>query len=288
MAARLSAGVLTIGVILLLLPSLDNLYGNPAYARDDYRGIARMIEADARPGDAILFNAPNQWEVFTYYHRQGAPAIPLIYHPESDGAVDQQLKPIAALYTRLFVLYYGERESDPEARFERWLMAHTFKADEQWIGNIRLAVYATPAPAHTLELTATFGTAIRLVAVNVDLGPKAGGDLLPIRLTWQANSRLDRRYKVFVHLGSADAPPVAQNDAEPMAGFHPTDTWNAGDTIVDQRAVWIKPATPAGQYGLYVGMYDSVTGQRLPIHSQDGQSQGDRLWLGDITVDESK
>ncbi len=145
-SAAVSIG-LTVGLALLLLPSLDHLYNNPAYARDDYRGIARMIQADARPGDAVLFNAPNQWEVFTYYHRPGelAAAIPLTYHPADDASVDAQMRPIAEENDRLFVLYYGERESDPEGRYERWLAGHAFKADEQWVGNLRLAVYGARA-----------------------------------------------------------------------------------------------------------------------------------------------
>jgi mannosyltransferase len=40
--------------------SLNNLYFNLAYFRDDYRGIARYVEGLARPGDALITIAPNQ------------------------------------------------------------------------------------------------------------------------------------------------------------------------------------------------------------------------------------
>jgi mannosyltransferase len=105
-----------------------------------------------------------------------------------------------------------------------------------------------------------------------------------VKLTWRAPAKPTDRYKVFVHIGAADAPPVAQNDAEPVAGFHPTDTWNAGEDIVDQRAVLIKPGTAPGRYGVYLGMYDGASGQRLTVASADGRVAGDRLWLGDITI----
>lgn len=284
-----TAGALTLGVALAVAqPSLNNLYNNPAYARDDYRGIARMIEADAQPGDAILFDAPNQWEVFTYYHRQGAPAIPLAYHPAGDAAVNSQMRPIAAQYTRLFVLYYGEHESDPGAKFERWLAQHTYKADEQWVGNIRLAVYATQTPTMTSGITAAFGDAITLVSAEIDAGAKVAGELVPVRLAWRALDKPVARYKVFLHIGSPDAPPVAQNDAEPDGGFRPTSTWAAGETVDDLRAVWIKPGAPPGKYGLYVGLYDPATGQRLPVKTPDGRTNADRLWLGDITIESAR
>ncbi len=287
LSAGLSVALLS-GVAALLWPSLDNLYHNPAYARDDYRGIARLVQADARPGDAVLFNAPNQWEVFTYYHcpeRELAPAIPLTYHPADDGAVDAQMKPIAAQHTRLFVLYYGERESDPDGRYEHWLAHNAFKADEQWVGNIRLAVYATRLLSATPAVTATFGDAIRLESAVVALDPQSSGGLIALELNWRARAHLDGRYKVFVHVGAPDAPPVAQNDAEPQGGLRPTDTWQPDEVIVDRRAVWLKPGTPPGRYGVFLGLYDSATGQRLSVTAaSDGATHGDRLWLGEIEI----
>lgn len=273
------AGLLTLGLAITLYPALDNLYHNPAYARDDYRGIARRIEADAQPGDAVLLNAPNQWEVFTYYHRSGAPAIPLKYRPANENAVAQHMADISAQHARLFVLFYGERESDPNALYERWLTQNAYKADEQWVGNIRLALYGTSAPVESQRHAAAFGGVITLISAAISAPQANPGDLIQLRLTFRADRTIEQRYKVFVHLGAADAPPVAQNDSEPVAGFRPTTTWNAGEDIVDQRAVWVKPDTPAGVYGLYLGIYDSASGQRLLL--RDGS---DRLWLGEVTV----
>ena len=69
--------LLLIFVAMFTVQSLSNLYFDPAYARDDYRGIAQRIQKNARAGDAILLNAPNQWETFTYYHRDDSNVFPL-------------------------------------------------------------------------------------------------------------------------------------------------------------------------------------------------------------------
>ena len=290
-AGTASQRVTVLGIVVLgiaatgpVFPSLYNLYANPAYARDDYRGIAKMIEANARPGDAVLLDAPNQWEVFTYYHRKGAPAIPLAYRPPNASAVDRQMRPIATTYQRLFVLYYGESESDPTGEFEQWLAQHAFKADEQWVGNIRLAVYATRAPEQTLPLTATFGNILTLQRVAVDLGQHQDGEVIPLELTWQARAKLEPRYKIFVHIGLAESPPVAQNDSEPAAGTRPTNGWQPDVPVVDQRGVWLKPGTVPGHYGMYLGVYDRTTGKRLSVQAPTGRAVGDQLWLGDVTI----
>jgi hypothetical protein len=282
------SNLLSAGIALILaaafIPSLRNLYDNPAYARDDYRGIQRMIASGARENDAVLFIAPNQWEVYTYYQGDDKGLYPLKYRPNSPDEVARQLEEIAGAHQRLFVLYYAEREADPNNWYERWLAENTNKGDEQWIGNIRLAVYRGSGVGNRESaLNARFGDAIELLRVKTDLSDVRAGDVLPVDLVWRAGARPDRRYKVFIHVGLPDALPVAQNDGEPVAGFRPTDSWNPDEQIIDRRGVWIKPGAPPGHYGVYVGMYDAATGARLPIRQND-QLIGDRLKIGEITI----
>ncbi len=262
-----------------LFGSLNNLYTNPAYARDDYRGIARAVLADLRPGDRVWFSGPNQWEVYTYYDPAPARAFPVPYRPASDAAADAALTPAAAGASRIYALFYGEREADPESRYERWLAGHAFKAREEWVGNIRLATYAinrNPAPSGP---GAAWKTGISLASARVDLADVRAGDIIPLALTWTASSAPPANLSVFVHLGPADGPPIAQNDGAPGAGFRPTAGWRPGEAISDQRGVAITPAAPPGRYTLFVGLYDPATGQRIKL-----TSGADRLALGEIVV----
>jgi hypothetical protein len=64
----------------------------------------------------------------------------------------------------------------------------------------------------------------------------------------------------------------------------PTNAWKVGEQVIDQRGIWLKPGLPPGTYGLYLGVYDSATGQRLTIQSPSGRIAGDRFWLGDLTI----
>ncbi len=284
---RIARTLVSIGCALALLlalrPSLDNLYNNPAYARDDYRSIAALINANARADDAVLFIAPNQWEIFTYYYPEVSKTFPLTYGPLNESAVDAELSQITAGKGRLFVLFYAEREADQNGWYERWLDAHAYRADQQWIGNIRLVTYA--APVATLEnkaVQANFGGQVELISAATTLSKTNTvheGDMLPLHLNWRALTKIFPRYKVFVHVGLPDAPPIAQNDSEPMQGTRSTDTWPTDQTFEDQRAVWIKPGTPPGTYTLSLGLYNPATGQRLKL--PDG---ADRLNLADVVV----
>ena len=262
-----------------LVGSLNNLYTNPAYARDDYRGIARAVLADLRPGDRVWFSGPNQWEVYTYYDPDPARVFPVPYRPASDAAADAALTPAAAGASRIYALFYGEREADPESRYERWLAERAYKAREEWVGNIRLASYAINRSLAPAGPGAAWQGGISLASARIDLADVRAGDIIPLALTWTTSSTLAANLSVFVHLGLADGPPVAQNDGAPGAGFRPTTSWRPNESIIDQRGVLITPATPPGRYTLFVGLYDPATGQRLKL-----TTGADRLALGDIVV----
>jgi len=283
-AAPIALGF-TMSLLASVAPSLDNLYHNPAYARDDYRGIRRLIAADRRPSDAVLFLAPNQWEVFTYYQRDDRGLYPLTYRPASYQAVAGQMASIASAHGRLFALYFGERDADPEGWYERWMSEHLYKAHERWVGHIRLAVYDSGHgdAGWLVAQGAAFGPAIALRQARGRFGSLRQGDVLPIELLWEAIAAPMGRYKVFVHIGPPDGPPVAQHDSEPVAGHRPTDGWAAGERIYDRRGAWIAPGTPAGDYGVFVGLYDPTTGARLAA-SREGHPLGDRLLIGTVRV----
>lgn len=283
---RAGAALVALAVCAALAPSLGNLYNNPAYARDDYRGIARRIAAAEQPGDAILFDAPNQWEVFTYYHPEDKNTYPLPYAPVYKDMVAQTLEKIVATHTRLFVLYFAEKESDPNGWYEEWLARETYKSSEEWVGNIRLAVYAVGVKSETVtqKAIARFGDAIELRSATPDVARVAADGMLPVQLVWRANAPLSQRYKIFAHVGAPGAAPIRQMDGEPVAGYRPTNGWAAGEDIVDRRGVWLPKNLPAGAYEILVGMYDPQTGQRLPVFVDGARVEGDRLKIGEFVA----
>jgi len=90
------------------------------------------------------------------------------------------------------------------------------------------------------------------------------GDSVPVTLYWRAMKPIARSYKVFVHLIPQGASsPIAQHDSEPSNGTNPTNTWEAGDIVIDPRQVTIPQGTAEGEYAIWVGLY-SEDG-RLPV-----------------------
>ena len=276
-------GSLLLACVFATFPSLCNLYFNPAYARDDYRQIAADIAAALRPGDGIILNAPNQWEVFTYYYPD-RDVYPAPYRPDP-AEVEAFLAPLIERYRRLFVLYWGDAESDPRGLIETWLAAHAYKAGDAWYGRVRLATYGvaplTEEPAVALD--ACFGADLRLRGYALDDATCGPGDILPVTLFWEAQAPIAERYKVTVQLLDGAGQLVAQVDTEPGDGLMPTTTWQVGQVVTDRYGVPLPADLPPGCYTLIVALYHATSGERLPV-VLNGASLGDHLRLSDIII----
>lgn len=276
---------LTVTVVAGSLLSLGHLYGDPAFARADYRGMAARIAAEGHPNAGIILVAPNQWEAFTYYHRDGAPVYPLPRGQPDPAIVEPELAAIAARHDRLYVLFWGAEQRDPQGVIEHWLDSHTFKASEEWVGDVRFVVYIV-APEMTTAATpsgATFagldGETITLLAYAVGPVDLPAGDVVAVRLEWSADAPPGRAYKVFLHLLDGAGNVMAQRDGEPGGGARPTTGWAAGERITDNHGLLLPPDLPPGDYTLRLGLYDALDPTaRLEVAGADGLS------LATITV----
>ncbi|MEA3346259.1 MAG: glycosyltransferase family 39 protein [Chloroflexota bacterium] len=274
------------GLSLILVASSTSLahyYFDPAFARDDYRNVAAYIAAVEREGDAILLNAPGQWDVFTYYYEGQLPIYPLPRErpPEEDRTL-AELREIGRGHRRLFCLLWATDESDPERIVEGWLDQHAYKALDLWRGNVRFVTYALPKAVTSAEmehkLDVRVGDRITLQGYTLREESVTAGEILQLTLFWRAEAPIEERYRVFVQLLDAGNHIVGQRDSEPGGGARLTTLWPVGETITDNHGVLIHPGTPPGRYRLIAGLYSLTTGERLSV---DGD---DKALLGQISV----
>jgi len=135
-------------------------------------------------------------------------------------------------------------------------------------------------PEVTRPVNATLGDTIRLHGADI----AQAGDILTVRLVWQALAPPDTSEKVFVHLIGPDGALVAQSDAVPAQGYG-TEQWIEGEIVADEHTLALPADLPAGTYRLRAGMYDPATGERLPAASSEGQPFADHaVDLGEVTL----
>ncbi len=101
---------------------------------------------------------------------------------------------------------------------------------------------------------------------------------LPLTLYWQAEVKTDEPVTAFVHLVNENGDIIAQTDRWP--GGLPSDTWAAGQVIIDNYELQIPPNIQPGKYQIVIGLYNAGNGIRLAAEDPDGQEfPNDRVIL---------
>jgi hypothetical protein len=120
-------------------------------------------------------------------------------------------------------------------------------------------------PESEVVIEIPYGEKVQLTGYTVS----EDGDRLTIELIWQALGEISNAYNVFVHLVDEQGRIIAQADGEPANWTRPTTGWVLGEYIVDSHSLTLPPDSDLAGLHLRVGLYDPVTGQRLPTPSGD-------------------
>jgi mannosyltransferase len=281
-------GVALLSVIGISISGLVPYYTILRQPDEDYRPLIARVEGLARPEDAVICDFPWQAGYFQSYYQGDWPRL---YLPPGQAwasepsRMGQDLDRLMADYRLVWYPAYQGLGGTRGRNIEGYLSQEYYLALDEWYGRTRLLLYAGPRSpremGHRLEVD--LGDRIRLLGYSLGRETVPVGDVLPLTLHWQALAGIEERYKVFFHLLDAHEQVVAQRDAEPGGGARPTTTWEVGDALADHYGVLIPPDTTLGEYWIEVGMYNPVTGARLPV-SVKGHPTGDRVLLGSIRV----
>ena len=140
------------------------------------------------------------------------------------------------------------------------------------------------APAEYLERAQQLEGRLALIGYDLELNYALPGGVLPITLHWQAQNVLSLRYKVFVHLISAEGQLWAQADDFPVCGASHANSWSQGRVVRDRHLLMLPPDIPPGDYSLRVGMYEPDLNLRLNYIDIANNEQGNSLTLGTATI----
>ena len=253
---KAAAAAISAVFLLTMANGLGILYRHPDFQRDDIRGLARQIEESLRPGDAVLVSAAGLTEALGYYYKADAPLYGLPTSADDVQTRRQSLDIIDA-HDRIYAVFYGAEEQDPNGVVESTLNRHAYEIREIWVGDMRFADYATAAALDAPQrLDLRFGEEIWLRSYALGARSARAGETLPVQFIWSADARPAGRYKVFLQLWDADGRLAAQRDSEPAGGLSLTTTWEADRPIRDNHALLIPADLPAGEYTLIAGLYD--------------------------------
>jgi 4-amino-4-deoxy-L-arabinose transferase-like glycosyltransferase len=146
--------VVAVGVVvagLLLIPtarSLASYYFDPAYARDNYRGLAETVTLREEPGDAVVLTAPGQIEIFRYYYRGRSDVFPLpLQRPIDPADTGARLEALRTDHQRVWLVRWAAEEADPNDLILGWLEGRGRRLGGEAFGRVELRLYDLNATA---------------------------------------------------------------------------------------------------------------------------------------------
>ncbi len=148
-------------------------------------------------------------------------------------------------------------------------------------------------PGGTMPGETVFGGFARLLGFDMVSLDWYRGERVPMILYWQPTETAPPpvSYSVYIHILDSEGNLVrtesggtVQWDGVPMLGQYPTLYWRPGEAIYDFWDLRTPVDAAPGPVQVRIGLYDSITGQRVPV-TIDGEPAGDGVTISNrVTV----
>jgi len=230
-------------------------YRGQALNREPYAEPITFLRSEPRA--AVLFFDRSLYTRF--YPFLGRKSLYLL----EERQLWERLEKITHAHSFIWVVATGGNE--PEREAERWLSQNTFPVMVKWFENARLSSYSSGVLRPIRSVEVDFAGQILLKGYVFDLKESRTERVLHLRLLWQAISKPEEDYTIFVHLVDLQDRIWAQRDSQPLNGLRPASSWSEGETIEENHGIRLPPEMPPGEYYLLVGLYRPASGERLSI-----------------------
>lgn len=277
--APLLLGIILFAAYFLLTRyySTDQQFGPVA---DAYTRALNTAAAQAGSGDQLVTVAQYHYHVPMNRFKARLPIIGLAQQDWPPPETALPLLHTALAGPNIWLVTVGFSPASSHNAAERWLTLNAFPASNDWFDDVRLGRFGARPPTLTRTIKVTLGDEVQLVEAK--LADSAwSGQTLPVEFTWLPLRRPSADYNIFLQLLTGDGMLAAQHDSSPQGGFTPTSAWQPGQTVVDHHALALAANLPAGTYQLIAGLYNPITGRRLPM-----PQGGDFVTLGPVMIND--
>lgn len=276
-----------LGIIILTVGpafSLNNLYTNPRYAKNDFQALIAYVEQHAGENDLLLFNDAILLPLYPHYQQRSdmaATALPTYPYPANERTIDE-LTTLAQTYQRIwFITSPPADDRDDDKLVQNWLTNNltTIGTHSAWGRTVEVRVIGFDTRPQTITNLPENGRSHNiqwpslpvLHGVQLQSSQPATLPTLWFDLYWAGGGQPDSDTQLrFTLRGPDDREWVIQNQR--LAGT--AVPWTAAPLIRQSYYLPIPVGTPPGDYTLYLE----------PPVSSDGPSLGDAQPLIDVEL----
>ncbi len=292
-------GLGTLFVLVAFAVAGWSYYFNPDHLKDDTRGLARFLEAEATETDIVFIDVPHPLD---YYYRGQAPASYLFVDIHT---VADTLTRLCQGRERLFFVRWRQSDTDPRGavlflldKYGQYQGRRGFRGyDVVWYG-LPPEVAFSLAPAFE-SVPVDFGG--RLALVGLAFGGRGQGETsaedevaqrsIPagrkmwVAFQWRVRRAVGEGYKVALYLRDGRGHLVGQADKILLNDRHlRTFGWRPDEVAINVYNLVVAAGTPPGEYLLETSVYSPDTLERLDVLDENGAPQGTTALLGTMQV----
>ncbi len=234
--------------------------------------IATVVAERVAPGDALLLNpAPFQEPIPRLVGWMNQPYPPATLYGVVRDPADTTTQPATVDYVlsrhkRIWLLTDGVGQGDINSPTEQWLATRAFPVETTWYGDTtRLTLLEREGIPLSGGGGVAFSDGIRLAHWNAF----AGDGTVQVRLEWLPTAEVPRDLHTFAQLLNAEGQLLVGWDSVPQFGFAPASTWQPHIVVQESLGLVLPDGHPIEDMQLIVGLYDSVTGERLRVSTGD-------------------
>ncbi len=289
------AGLLLLTALLTSALSLRNWFGDAAFAKADWRGVAAHVLSHSQDDEAVILVSGHALPVWDYY----APARQPLRLPAFDVLdVNQTLGYDVALILQAqaagrpgaWLVLWQDNVVDPAGFVADQLARTGTELPAPTFGQIGLRHFSlspnaafSAEPPLTTRTDVTFGEQVRLVGWSQPQSlPQWQNEAAVgvLRLEWMALQPLAADLKLAGEIVDREGRVWGRLADQRLAMYEfPTMRWRVGEPVFGVAPLSLWPGTPPGRYDVRLRVYAEGEPAALAARDAAGQAQGTSVAL---------
>lgn len=278
------------------LYSLDNLYYDPTFAKDDHKAWAQYLRERMRPGDYLLLVAPQAEKIVKYYAPEGLQweSLPHLGQTQDWQIFLDRTSVLNAYrnHARVWFLEIHQPVGDPKRAINTLLYRYGEPVDFTYFPAIASRIIlqqfvyrGATLPEDTVLPNPTdiqYGSRLKLKGYDApqELEP---GARAAVKLYWRLNGHSLSDISVSMRVVDAQGNVWGQWDAPPVGNLFPVSKWQGRLIYADQHDLVVDPGAPPGTYKIEMNVYREGGHEPIAARFANG-GQSDSLTLGELRV----
>lgn len=294
--ATIVATVLILPILGGALYSLNNLYYDTAYAKDNHKAWSQFLRERLRPDDYLLLVAPQAEKIVAYYAPEGLrwESLPHLAQTQ-DWQIFLDRESVLNAYRkhgRVWFLEIHQPVGDPKFAINQLLHKYGAPVDIVYFPAIasriilQQFVYRGAAQPDDIALPnpveIQYSNRLKLKGYDAPRQMEPG-TRAAVKLYWRLSGKSPTDISVSLRVVDDAGKVWGQWDAPPIGNLFPVSKW-AGRTIyLDQHDLVVDPGAPPGEYKIEMQVYRAAGHEPLTANLPDNTTR-EVLELGTLQV----